>query len=949
MGGEVWGDLPVDLVPTLTSGYLTLEIPSGGGKFSFGMALVGTEAKQEWRVGVASACETNGDRVTVVAAGLTPSMSLADLPVVGPQIPREAARVSQLSLVVRTAKKPSSTLAARLATLLQGPDAKGAPLDAKAFDARAALGAQLVVDSRPSTVWMEFGGTPPAPPPPALRGAEDGSDESGPDTAPSDGSGIVVPAGGDTGGGSGGSPGMPVWMPVDKALGPLQVHRVGLRYDGAAKPKRLCVVVDASLGALGLVFDAVGLGLGLAMDGSYRLTGLLEGLGLSFRAGPARVAGALVRKDPPPSGLTLMIEGMLTVSTPRIGFLAAGMYGQLADGRTTVFVVGQVTGLHLPLGPVDVTGLLGGFGYNSDLTIPAEPRDVPTYPLVAGLADPKTLPVDKGAAEVLAKLDAFIKPAGDHLWITVGVAFTVFEVVEAAAIVAVLVVPGDLTIAVLGTARIRFPQNDNPYVSLTLGLRAVYRMSTGELSVSGALDPAQSYLVSRDCHVQGGFAVCTWVPPSSHVGDFVITFGGYHPAYKPPKHYPQSVDRIGVVWKPADSVVVRGEAYAAVTPSMLQVGGMLRVEYTSSVVSAWLRAEMNAVVQWDPFRFEVDITVQVGADVHFLGTHHFELTVGLTLWGPPTGGIATLELPIIPDIHIKFGAGRPAKPEALAWADVRDRVLAKQKLQARVASGLVHDQGGTAKNDQQEEAAPAMVSLDALSLSVQTPVPCTSLEMRKNKTETAQVPSAEPGPTGGTGTLTVRPMHKRITAGCVLALAATKTPAAPLDLSVWAATRTIGGVPAAVWGPLLDGPGDAPPVQPKYGTGGDPEVIDGQTLGALLVPPPTKPVDILGPMPKENLEYEEGKTGRLAADVVPVGSPASDGTRAKVAATIGTAMAAQARQALVDRWQALGICPGVPAEPPPVDALDTHDGYADRLWSLLESDPMLVPALADKA
>ncbi|WP_171165832.1 DUF6603 domain-containing protein [Streptomyces sp. I05A-00742] len=904
MSEDVWDELPVELVPKLTSASLRLELAAGKGGFAMGIILSGTADTWNWQVGAASADDGTG-RTTLVAASVDPQVTLAQLPVVGPRLPAHAGTLSRLSLLVRSGgTAPGAELTRRLQELLTGVRGPVVRLSPEVVAHRAVLGVEATVASGEVPVWLGLGGGKAGLPGPEPVGRP-GTEATHPPPDGRTGTGIAV------------------WADVNRALGPLQLHRVGVSYSTAGK--RLMVLVDASLGAMGLVFDAVGLGLGVALDGSFAVSGTLDGLGLTFEAGPVRVAGALVRDSSPPDPLTLLIGGMLTVTTPRIGFLAAGMYGQLRDGRASVFVIGSVTGLHVPLGPVELTGLLGGFGYNSSLALPATPQEVDRCPLVAGIGDESVLPVHQGAAAALKKLQALIIPAGDHVWVAAGAQFTVFELVEAAVVVAMEISPGDLTIAVLGTARVRFPRNDSPYVSLMLGLSAVYRYSTGELSLQGALDPAQSYLVSRDCRVQGGFALCTWVPPSGRAGDFVITFGGYHPGYRPPSHYPQAVDRIGVVWQPSSAVVVRGEAYAAVTPSMLQVGGALRVEYNSDVVSAWLRAEMNATVQWEPFRFEVMISVHVGVEIRFLGTHRLELGVDLTLWGPPTGGVARLELPVVPDLWIRFGPGRPSDAAALSWDEFRGRVLGSRSLEAAVAGGLLPEQQQQGPGSGQ----PQKVTLQKLTLSVRTPVPCTRLRVEGTQSTYKDITGS------ATATVPVRPMSRAaVTTHCALTMSA-KGAGTTVDLRTWDVSGTEDNVPAAVWGPPL-APGTKPPVAPGE------ELLTGQVTGALLeAPTPTCPDPYIGPIPAGRLEDEHGPNGVLPEQgEPPFGEVPVAGTRRKVADTIDTEGTAQARDRLYERWKELGLAPGDPGAPP----LDPLDGYTRRLWSFLTDDPLLVPS-----
>ena len=62
---------------------------------------------------------------------------------------------------------------------------------------------------------------------------------------------------------------------------------------------------------------------------------------------------------------------------------------------------------------------------------------------------------------------------------------------------------------------------------------------------------SDSYVLAPDCRLTGGFALCFWFKPHPRAGDFVVSLGGYHPAFNAPPHYP-AVPRLGVAWSPEE-------------------------------------------------------------------------------------------------------------------------------------------------------------------------------------------------------------------------------------------------------------------------------------------------------------------------------------------------------------------------------------------------------------
>jgi hypothetical protein len=72
-------------------------------------------------------------------------------------------------------------------------------------------------------------------------------------------------------------------------------------------------------------------------------------------------------------------------------------------------------------------------------------------------------------------------------------------------------------------------------------LRARFSLDEGVISIEAQL-AADSYILSKDCRLTGGFAVYFWFD-GPHAGDFVITLGA---TILPSKnaHYPQSAPRL---------------------------------------------------------------------------------------------------------------------------------------------------------------------------------------------------------------------------------------------------------------------------------------------------------------------------------------------------------------------------------------------------------------------
>ncbi len=79
------------------------------------------------------------------------------------------------------------------------------------------------------------------------------------------------------------------------------------------------------------------------------------------------------------------------------------------------------------------------------------------------------------------------------------------------------------------------------------------------LSVQAQLTD-NSYIFSHDCQLTGGFAFFVWYPQ----GQFVLTLGGYNPAFAKPPQFPE-VPRLGFNWSVGEFIVIKGGCYFALT------------------------------------------------------------------------------------------------------------------------------------------------------------------------------------------------------------------------------------------------------------------------------------------------------------------------------------------------------------------------------------------------
>ena len=453
----------------------------------------------------------------------------------------------------------------------------------------------------------------------------------------------------------------PIWIGIHAQLGPIYLNQIGILLNGNVSAS---LVLDATVkvGPLTGQVDQLGVTIpfkSLRTPGDWTLD--LKGLALSFQTPGVEIAGALLKND---SGGVVEYDGMLLVKITEFGLVAVGAYSKPKDASgdyTSVFIF---AGLFIVLGipPVIEVEAIGlGVGYNRELIVPDDMNKIPDFILVAALDDGGALANDP-MGELLQIRDSIPAKRGS-LWLAVGLHGTTFVIVHVTAIVYVALDRG-VEVGVLGVARLAIPTDDTALVSIELALKARFSSAEGILSIQAQLT-SNSYLFDKDCQLTGGFAYFMWFP----MGQFVITIGGYNPHFIKPTQFPD-VPRLGFRWALPIGATMKGESYFALTNTAIMAGGRLEVTYGISCAYVWFTAYCDFLISWDPFYYEIDLGVSVGAtfkiQICFWGfcigvSITISLGASLMIAGPPLHGTVTVDLAIC-SITVAFGSNANPNP-----------------------------------------------------------------------------------------------------------------------------------------------------------------------------------------------------------------------------------------------------------------------------------------------
>jgi hypothetical protein len=458
------------------------------------------------------------------------------------------------------------------------------------------------------------------------------------------------------------------WIEINKQFGPVDLKQIGLNY--AAGEATFGLTAGFAVGGFGLDLEGLTITFPLPlpdMPARKTLSFGLDGLGLSITRGSFSLSGAFLRVID--DGIT-NYYGQVAVKVGNFGLLALGGYSPAAEGRdASVFLYAAVK---IPLGGppfLFITGFAGGFGVNRSLILPSMDK-LSGYILLPGNApSPAGSPSDT-ISKIMPQFKEYIPYHAGQYWVAAGISFTSFEMIQAFALVTVSF-GVDFQIALFGQCSMTFPTAvAGPALAfIQIDILASFTPSSGLLAFEGRLSPA-SYIFGGFMQLSGGFAFYIWFGGTQggddHKGEFVVSIGGYHPAFDKTRYsYYPVVPRLGIAAS-LGPLQIKGQCYMALTPAMIMAGISMTATWSLGPIKAWFAAGLDFLIAWAPFHYEATAYITVGCSVNLgLFTLSIQVGAGLAIWGPEFGGSALVDLGIL-SFTISFGAP-PAKPKPIDW------------------------------------------------------------------------------------------------------------------------------------------------------------------------------------------------------------------------------------------------------------------------------------------
>jgi hypothetical protein len=482
-----------------------------------------------------------------------------------------------------------------------------------------------------------------------------------------------------------------LWIGIHSGFGPIYIDQLGLDIRNA----EVDLLIDGTVKVNGLTAQTYELTVEVPYKSITTPSGWsldLKGLAIGFNSPGVTISGALVKSDGPP----IEYDGMLLIEISDLGFIAIGAYStptdpSLGDTYTSLFVFAGVF-VTIGIPPIiDISGLGLGVGYNREIIIPNDLTQIPNFLLVEALDHPDQIADDPMGA--LLQLRDQLPARRGSFWLAVGLRGTTFAIVNVTGVLYIALDRG-VDIGLIGVARMALPADDSALVSVELALKVRFSSTEEVFSIQAQLTD-NSYLLSRDCQLTGGFAYFVWFSQSQ----FLLTLGGYHPAFHKRPEFPD-VPRLGYHWSFLGVVAIKGESYFALTNTCVMAGTRLDATYGPGWLFVWFSADCDFLISWDPFYYDIAIGVSVGATfrlhICFIGCVDIDITVSigasLHVLRPPFHGEVTVDLAVA-SVTVPFGPNPNPQPQPISWSAFVSNYLhsgttGNEPVLAHVISGL---------------------------------------------------------------------------------------------------------------------------------------------------------------------------------------------------------------------------------------------------------------------
>lgn len=490
-----------------------------------------------------------------------------------------------------------------------------------------------------------------------------------------------------------GSGGLSITLPLSLRIGPIEFYdlELGVSFGGENGLARVAVgaSLGATLGPLAVTVNGIGITGSLTIDqaaspmirvgdigidlGFKSPTGLGLGLDLGVVKG-----GGYLNIDAPAGEY----EGVLALEVLSVGISAFAIVetkNPEVDGWSLMMAIYlELPSIQLGFG-FTLEGVGGLAGINRTIDAEALGAAVRSGDLNTILFPENPI----AEAPLIISTLAAIFPAANDRYVfgpVIKIGWGTPSLIQAS-IGVVIEVPDPIRIAILGSISAVLPSPELELVALHLDVAGIIDFGAGTIAVDASL---------HNSHVIGFALAGDMALRASLHGqpDFLLSLGGFHPAYDPPAGFP-TLRRLSLGLSAGSVFSISFECYFAITSNTLQFGAAFSIEAKISGFGIEGGAEFDALIQFDPFRLKTHIGLHIA--VTAVGVDLMGVWLSGDLEGPNpwhVTGNATFKIAgLKKEINVNTVIGGSSSEAPIVSPDIAALVLAALELDDAVSVG----------------------------------------------------------------------------------------------------------------------------------------------------------------------------------------------------------------------------------------------------------------------
>lgn len=489
-----------------------------------------------------------------------------------------------------------------------------------------------------------------------------------------------------------GSSSFELHLPTHFSLGPISLDGLTLGFapKNGELPLSAGVTIKTSLGPMQAVVENIGMKVNISFPASGGNLGFANlalgfkppnGIGLSIDAAVVKGGGYLYfdfDKEEYAGILELTIAGFISVKA--IGLLTTKMPDGTKGFSLLLIITAEFTPpLQLSFG-FTLNAVGGLIGLNRTFLVDPLREGVRTG-AVNSIMFPKD--VIANAPRIISDLKTIFPPMEGHFligpmgklgWGTPSIIQLSFGLI--------IEIPGN--IAILGVLLVALPEESIALVKIQVNFAGILDFDKKMLSFDASLYESRILFMT----LEGDMAVrLKW----GDQPDFILTVGGFHPSYKPPPLALPTLKRIAINIINESYARIRIECYQAITSNTVQFGARSELFFGFSAISIEGHCSFDALFQFSPFHFIIEISSGVSLKVFGMGVYGIRLQY--TLEGPTPwrargkGSISFLFFDVSADFDITWGESKNTSlPDIEALPKLADEFRKREQWRTELPS-----------------------------------------------------------------------------------------------------------------------------------------------------------------------------------------------------------------------------------------------------------------------